>query len=338
MELGTIIFLWLSGMLVGAAVAAPGWQKWGAAGSLGSVGVGQFINAGKAGDKNTLAAFLDLSQHAPFNVFGFGVAAGIIVFQGVGAVMIIVAAHLSAEESDDPMPVTSGTQRARTFFSEGLVAYNTSRREHEKAEQQRREERRHAQWESALKFEELLTAALVDAVKSPPPDVHAGRKQVQAMAAILLRNVFEETPGQHEEFRFELFEVRDDELVPRVCAGDPDAPHDQRPLPMKSFLGDVIRTREADVWVRGQRCRRPYHNRATRAEDGEPKYACFLAHPVPCDTGPAWGGFTIDYVRPKRKVFSQARRFAVRAFARYIEVLYALANEEVQREEQAASR
>jgi hypothetical protein len=338
--IGTYAFLWLSGMLVGAAVAAPGWQKWGAAGSLGSVGFGQFVGAGKPGEQQTaLAAFLDLSRHGPFNAFGFGVAAGIMVFQGLGALAIISAARLSADEADDPAPLTVGTERARTFFSEGLVAYNSLRRVQEIEERKRRDERRQAQWEQALKFEELLTAALVAAVKSPPRDVDQAWRECGAMAAMLLRNVFEETPGQHRDFRFEMFEVVGNMLVPRAWAGCPDAPHDRTPLPMKSFLGDVVRTREPDVWVKGakgNKTKRPYHKRTD--ESAELKYACFLAHPLPCDTAPAWGGFTIDYVRPSKKVFSEARRFAIRAFARYTEVLYSLASQEARHEEQAAAR
>lgn len=330
----TGIYAFLSGIVIGVVVAIPGWQKVAASGSLGSIGLGQVINAGRAPSDKAASALFDVSQNGPFNLFALGIAVGLVAFQGLGALAILAVARINADESDDPKHATLATERARGFFSEGLLKYHAIQAQHEVDERARREKREQEQWEQVLGFEELLTAALAAAVRSPPRSRAEALKGCRAMGAILLRNVFEEA-RQHRDFRFELFEVQGDALVPCAWAGDPDLPHDQRPLPMRSFLGDVISTRESDIWVKGKKCKRPYHPRTESKESL--KYACFLAHPIPCDDGPPWGGFTIDYVRPTRKVFSKPRRFAVRAFARYIDIMYSLAREEVLDEAEEAS-
>jgi hypothetical protein len=309
----------LIGGAVGSLAGIPGWKSRSALGALileGLAWLWKVAQAAKAPPENFLATFLGYVDG--FSFLGIGIVAGLVVFQAGGAALITVLTFL--DYRDGPNTGTGAleraTERARQFLSGGLLEYNAWR------DRQRDSENPTTTRDRTLEFLELMMRDLARLGAQHSLSREEAERACRMMGGVLLRTVFEAS-GNHADYRLAIFEVCGDKLVPVASTGPADAPHATDNLDYPgSFLGAVIQSGRPDIWVRGKSFDKPYQKR------GKCSYKCFYAQPVPCDSALKWGGFTIDYIG-KYKVFTEPRRKAIRAFARYVNMVYALAQKGV---------
>jgi hypothetical protein len=320
--------LLLVGVAVGALVGIPGWKSKSGLGALGLELLSWFWKIAHAADappERFAATFFALTDG--FSFLGIGMAAGLLSFQGGGAALITVLTFL--DYRDGPGTGTGAleraTERARHFLSDGLLAYNAWR------EQQRDTENPTTTRDRTLEFLELMMRDLARIGAQGRLTRGEAERACRMMGGVLLRTVFEAS-GNHADYRLAIFEIRGDKLVPVASTGPSDSPHNAETLDFpQSFLGAAIQEGRPDIWVRGRASDKPYQKRRKSF------YKCFYAQPVPCDSESKWGGLTIDYVA-KPKVFTEPRKKAIRAFARYVNMVYALAEKGVRHETAASPR
>jgi hypothetical protein len=327
-------------LAVGATIGCfllgvPGWKSKSSIAALGMQLINwlfSFFKATNAGPADqVLKALIAINADDAFSYIGLGMFAGLVVFQFGGAAVIIGTTYLDYREG--PRIAGSGAlelamERGRRFLGSGLVPYNDWR------EKQKGKEDAHLFRNRTLEFSELMTASLAQLGAQGRMSAREAEGAVRQMGGVLLRTVFEAS-GSHSEWRLAIYRLEGDKLLPIASTG----PTDVRPITEaldypRSFLGAVIQEGCPDVWYQGKSTNKPYQSHGS----GVTRYKCFYAQNVPCDLPEVkWGGLTVDYIKKKPKVFTDSRKKAIRAYARYVQMVYALAQKEDSHEASARS-
>jgi hypothetical protein len=244
----------------------------------------------------------------------------------VGSIGVYASAYREYEREKRPDALAQAGSRVALFLAHGVKPYlayhspgSTDARTLVRAKR--------------VKFHELLLAHLRRTVISRRLSYQDFQDASEQLGGTMLTLLFE-PDGMLKEYRLAVFKLATDgkQLAPIVTVNRGDW-RAHSPLPLErfgSFLGAALDEGEPLVYPRDKSGRK-FQKR------GKTRWKSFLAMPLPCDTSlTRWGGITVDHAAGA-DVFTPDRIEAVRDYARFVEILYALVDKKEDSHEARAS-